>query len=122
MTTDFTPRRSRPKSPRDLGNMYPEIAPGKFDTSILAELDKLSWAERLEVPPNLSPDELLIEIARCAGKVQELRAPLVLARVRLIELTLYACERVGLNPIAVAKAAGMRRQALNRWLVTYRSR
>jgi len=122
VATDLNPRRGRPPGAfPGHGNPYPEVEAGKYDVSILAALDEHTWAERIGVPRILTEDELLIEIARTAAKVQELRAPMILARVRLIELALYACMKVGLSPIKVAKAAGMRRQALDRWLSSYRS-
>lgn len=122
MTTDFTMRRGRKKGTPSDGNPYPEIDAAKYDVSILRALDHYSWADRLGVPNNLKHDELLIEIARVAAETQALRAKMVLSRVRLIELTIYAVERVGVAKTKVSKAAGMRPQALARWLAAYHRR
>ena len=123
MTTNLRPQYGRPKGAYPgAGNPYPEVDPDKLDVSILGALDDMQWAKRINISPTLSQEELMLEVARTAAKVQEIRAKMLVERVRLIELTLYSVIRVGLAKRLVAKAAGMRTQALDRWLTSYRQR
>lgn len=123
MTTNLRPTYGRPKGAYPgAGNPYPEVDPDKLDVSILGKLDDMQWAKRIHISPTLSQEELLLEVARSAAKVQEIRAKMLVERVRLIELTLYSVIRVGVEKRLVAKAAGMRTQALDRWLAGYRRR
>lgn len=123
MPTNFRPTYGRPKGAYPgAGNPYPEVDPDKLDVSILGKLDDMQWAKRINISPTLGQEELLLEVARCAARVQEHRAKMLVERVRLIELTLYSVIRVGVAKRLVAKAAGMRTQAVDRWLTGYRRR